>query len=49
MTIFEVLKNAQYNLNENGDIGVFFAREQLNNAIKQLEKGKNLDDEFEGR
>lgn len=47
MTIFGVLKNAQYNLNNNGMLGLIIAKEQLNNAIKQLESGKELYDEFE--
>lgn len=47
MTIFEVLQNAHYNLNENGVIGELIGMEQFNNAMEQLEDGKDLQDEFE--
>lgn len=47
MTIFEVLQNAQYNLNHNGPLGLPSAKEQLNNALLLLEEGYNLDDEFD--
>ena len=47
MTIFEVLQNAHYNLNENGEIGRLIGMEQFNNAMEQLEEGKDLQDEFE--
>lgn len=47
MTIFEVLQNAQYNLNHNGPLGLPFAKEQLNNALLLLEEGYKLDDEFD--
>ncbi len=47
VTIMEVLQNAQYNLNNNGYIGLAIAKEQLNNAIEQIENGKGLYDEFE--
>lgn len=47
ITIMEVLQNAQYNLNNNGAFGYEIAKQQLNNAIEKLEKGKELYDEFE--
>jgi diacylglycerol kinase len=47
VTIFEVLQNAQYNLRNNGSIGLVIGMEQLNNAIEQIEAGKGLGDEFE--
>ena len=47
MTIFGVLQNAHYNLNENGEIGRLIGMEQFNNAMEQLEDGKDLHDEFE--
>lgn len=46
MTILEVLQSAQYNLNENGPIGVTVAKQQLNNALEQIEEGKDLYDKF---
>ena len=47
MSILEILQNAQYNLNFNGEIGAMLAREQLDNAIKQLEDGKGIYDKYE--
>ena len=47
MTIYEVLQSAHINLTENGQIGLLIGREQLNNAMKQLEEGKDLHDEFD--
>lgn len=49
MTIFEVLQNAHYNLNENGEIGRLMGMDQFNNAMEQLEDGKSLYDEFEDK
>lgn len=48
MTILEVLQNARYNLCE-GKIPfqIEIGKQQLNNAMDQLESGKSLDDEFE--
>jgi len=46
-TIFEVLYNAQHNLKEgNPAFQQMIGRSQLDNAIKLLEKGKNLYDDF---
>ena len=47
MTIWEVLQNAHYNLNENGELGRLIGMEQFNNAMEQLEEGKDLFDEFD--
>lgn len=46
MTIFEVLQNAQYDLNENGAFGIAIAKDQLNNAIRLLEEGYDLEDDW---
>jgi len=47
VTIFEALENANYNIKNNGGIGLIFAKEQLNNAVILLGKGYNLHDEVE--
>lgn len=48
MTIYEVLLNAQYNLCEAKiPFQIAIGKEQLNNAIEQIENGKGLYDEFE--
>ena len=47
ITIIEVLKNANYNLQNNGSIGLMIGKEQLKNAMEQIEVGKGLYDEFE--
>lgn len=47
MTIFEVLQNAQYNLSENGVLGIEIAKNQLNNAVGLLEQGYELEDDFD--
>ena len=47
MTIYEVLLNAQYNINENGGFGIMIGKEQLNNAINLIEQGYRLEDEFQ--
>lgn len=47
MSIFEVLQNAQYNLNENGAFGIEIAKNQLNNAVGLLERGYELEDDFD--
>lgn len=46
-TIMDVLKNAEYNLNNNNPFSIMVGREQLSNAVRLLEEGYNLDDEFE--
>lgn len=47
MTILEVLQNANYNLNENGAFGIEIAKNQLNNAVALLERGYELEHDFE--
>lgn len=48
LTIYEVLLNAQYNICEaNIPFQIAIGKEQLNNAIKQIEEGKGLNDKFE--
>lgn len=47
LTIMEVLYNAQFNLKAGAlEIQHTIGRNQLDNAIKLLEKGKKLDDDF---
>jgi len=46
VSILETLQNANYNLS-NGNIGLIFAKDQLNNAVTLLEKGYGLDEEVE--
>lgn len=47
VTILEALQNANYNIQNNNPVGLFFAKGQLNNAVVLLEKGYSLDDEVE--
>lgn len=48
MTIYEVLLNAQYNLCEaKMPFQIEIGKQQLNNAIEQIDNGKTLEDEFE--
>ncbi len=47
VTISETLWNADYNLQNNGIIGLKLAKEQLHNAVELLGKGYDLDDEVE--
>lgn len=47
MTIYDVLENALYNIKNNGDLGVKLGAVQLENAIKRIDEGKDLHDEFE--
>ena len=44
VSILEALQNADYNLRENGPIGLFVAKEQLHNAVELLEKNYSLHD-----
>lgn len=46
MTIFEVLQNADYNINVNGGFATLIGKEQLKNAMNLLEQGYQLEDEF---
>ena len=43
-TILDTLRNADYNLQKNGHIGLIIAKTQLHNAATLLEKGYNLHD-----
>ena len=47
LTIMEVLQNANYNLQNNGSLGLMIAKEQLKNAMDELEAGKGLYDKFD--
>ena len=47
VTILEALENANYNIRNNGVIGLTFAKDQLNNAVELLEKGYELNEEVE--
>ena len=47
LTIHEVLQNAQYNLENNGEIGRQLAIQQLQTAMNELDTGKTLYDEIE--
>lgn len=47
VSILEALQNADYNLTNNGPIGLSLARGQLHNAVVLLEKGYSLYTEVE--
>lgn len=47
VSIYEALWNANYNLRNNGMIGLALAKDQLNNAVVLLEKGYELHEEVE--
>ncbi len=47
VTISEALWNADYNLQNNGLIGLNLAKEQLHNAVELLGKGYDLEDKIE--
>ena len=47
VTILEALQNADYNLQNNGMLGLGLARAQLHNAVGLLEKGYGLLEEVE--
>jgi len=47
VSILEALQNANYNLNNNGQLGVMIAKEQLKNAVTLLQKGYSIDEEVE--
>jgi hypothetical protein len=47
VSILEALENADYNLLNNGNVGIVLAKEQLHNAVILLEKGYSLYDEVE--
>ena len=45
--IMECLQNADYNLRNNGGLGVMLAKEQLHNATVLLDKGYNIWEEVD--
>ena len=47
VSILEALQNADYNLQNNGTMGMYVAQGQVHNAVVLLEKGYDLDDEVE--
>ena len=47
VSILEALQNADYNIQNNGGLGLSIAKNQLHNAVMLLEKGYSLDDEVE--
>ena len=47
VTILESLRNADFNIQNNGSLGIHFAKNQLHNAVVLLENGYSLDDEIE--
>jgi len=47
VTILEALENANYNIRNNGGVGLMIAKDQLNNAVILLEKGYELHEEVE--
>jgi len=47
VSILEALENADYNLENNGLIGLSIARKQLRNAVTLLSKGYGIYEEVE--
>lgn len=47
VSILEALQNADYNISNNGQLGVMLAKGQLHNAVELLEKGYDLHEEVE--
>lgn len=47
VTILEALQNAEYNFQNNGDIGFMLGKDQLHNAVTLLEKGYGVYDKVE--
>ena len=47
VTILEALQNADYNIQNNGNLGLAIAKDQLHNAVDLLDKGYDLYDEVE--
>lgn len=47
VSVFEALENADYNLQNNGQMGAMFAKDQLHNAVELIKKGYNLEEEVE--
>ena len=47
VTILESLRNADFNIQNNGSLGIHISKNQLHNAVVLLENGYSLDDEIE--
>ena len=47
VSILETLRNADYNLQHTGTLGLILTKQQLHNAVGLLSKGYNLYDEVE--
>lgn len=47
VTILEALQNADYNLQNNGSLGLMAAKMQVHNATILLEKGYSVDDDLD--
>ena len=47
VTILEALQNADYNIQNNGNLGLMLAKDQLHNGVTLLDKGYDLYDEVE--
>lgn len=47
VTILEALVNADYDIQNNGIIGLMLAKEQLHNAVTLLEKEYSINDKIE--
>lgn len=47
VSILEALRNADYNIQKNGAIGLMLGKEQLHNAVELLLKGYNIDEQVE--
>lgn len=47
VTILEALQNAKFNFQSGNGVQHYIAMEQLNNAIKLLEKGYSINNEVE--
>jgi hypothetical protein len=47
VSIIEALMNADYNLQNNGGLGMMLAKDQLHNAVTLLDKGYGIYEEVE--
>lgn len=45
-TIYNLILSANYNIQENGAIGIMIGKEQLKQVVKEIEAGKELSDEW---
>jgi|GEM_PF-6928202 len=46
-TLYDLITSANYNIQENGTIGMMIGKEQLKQVVKEIESGKELYDELE--